>query len=764
MPSDFKEKVKDAETRIPADALEHMIGKGLMMPFNNINAGARKIMSGTHRDQVFPLISGEKSIVETGYEIRFGDLSSSVVKTDSDYRVVAKISKFSFAPNHHYYIIFEDMRNKRIDYLERISYCPITESYGYLYNNTFVDSLQVGSMVPNNVVIQKSLAYDNYDNRTDGLNLNVAYMALDKNMEDSVILSDVAASKMTSPLIKPVSIMINENDIPLNIYGTDEQYKCIPDIGEDIKDNILIALRKEKKEEALYSQSIERLKQIMMSDEKFTLTGKVIDIDIRCNNPGNLEGYYNGQFKMYYNELQRMSSEIVTTITPYAAEGYSMPYELEKLFALSKRIMNKDQFIYSRLFSNIILDVVVLEERHLVPGDKVSNRYGGKGVVSHIIPQKLMPQTEDGVYVDEILNSSTMYNRENPGQLFESSLTYIGCQILNKIRKEGPDINTAFDMILKYISFISTPLYEDTKRLLYGMNDEEKAFYLDSMLQEDCIQISVKPISETFDIDKLAAMYDAFPWINQINVKVPIKDSNGNERYITARRKMVVGKQYTFRLKQYAEEKFSATNLSATNIRNENTKSKASRDFKELYSNTPIRFGNMETNDLNHLGAEYVITNLMIHSVSPHARRLTEQMFTDNPFHIDIKLDSESTNRSAEIVNTYLKTIGRRLVFKKIKKFRYELSISPIVFNDYRKANPNIVPAIYFFDGKFYNADEFYKNQEENEKLYEEHKDTIVPAITEEGIDREARIKYYNEMKAYERKKHQEERDKKNKQ
>ena len=105
MPSDFKEKVKDAETRIPADALEHMIGKGLMMPFNNINAGARKIMSGTHRDQVFPLISGEKSIVETGYEIRFGDLSSSVVKTDSDYRVVAKISKFSFAPNHHYYII-----------------------------------------------------------------------------------------------------------------------------------------------------------------------------------------------------------------------------------------------------------------------------------------------------------------------------------------------------------------------------------------------------------------------------------------------------------------------------------------------------------------------------------------------------------------------------------------------------------------------------------------------------------------------------------
>ena len=48
------------------------------------------------------------------------------------------------------------------------------------------------------------------------------------------------------------------------------------------------------------------------------------------------------------------------------------------------------------------------------------------------------------------------------------------------------------------------------------------------------------------------------------------------------------------KVKQYAEEKFMATNLSSTNIRNENTKSKASREFRELHSNTPIRFGNME--------------------------------------------------------------------------------------------------------------------------------------------------------------------------
>ena len=46
-------------------------------------------------------------------------------------------------------------------------------------------------------------------------------------------------------------------------------------------------------------------------------------------------------------------------------------------------------------------------------------------------------------------------------------------------------------------------------------------------------------------------------------------------------------------VKQYAEEKFSATSLSATNIRNENTKSRVKKDFRELYPNTPIRFGKL---------------------------------------------------------------------------------------------------------------------------------------------------------------------------
>jgi len=776
---DFIDKVEDANKRI-GGKMEHMLGSGLMQPLNNCEAGARKIMAYSHKTAVLPLLQGEKAVWETGYEQAFSIHSSSirtpeqgftnndidpnrfqmisnftknyhelvmpedpnVVPVSDNYRVAGKVSKFSFSPNHHYYLLLADEQNKILDVVERISYHAITESYGYLYNNTTMDNLQVGEMIPRGTILRKSLAFDEHMNRTDGVNFNVAYMSLDKNMEDSIIFSDVAAKKLTSPLIKPVEIMINENDIPLNLYGNDKIYKAIPDIGEDIKDSVLIGLRKEKREESVYTQSAERLRHTMMSDVKYTLTGKVIDIDIMCNNVDFLNtNYYNSQFKMYYDELQRMSSELVSLVTNYEVNGYKLTYALQKVFANAKRVLNKDQYIGKKLFSNIVLQVVVLEERDIQVGDKTSNRYGGKGVISSILPQALMPRFNGNEHVDVILNSNGVYGRENPGQLFELSVTHIGCEILNRIKRgEYASMDEAFKDIITYISFISKEQANSLSTMLSHFSNEEKSFYLNSILMDGAIHLSAEPISEAIDIDTLAEMYKTFPWVHQVNIEVPMRDSNGDIRYVPARRPIVVGKQFTFRLKQYAEEKFSATSLSATNIRNENTKSKAARDYRELYSNTPIRFGNMETNDMNHLGAGYVITNLMIHSISPHARLLTEQMFTEDPYHIDIRLDDESTNRSAEIANTYLKTIGRRLIFTKRKKVRYKILQNPM----YSVKPLHTVPLYKVSDPNF----DFDKDWEERQELEKKKaKDKNIKPVFSKyaAIDTERRIQQFND-------------------
>lgn len=717
MALDFADKIAEVsqDIRFP----EQMLGTGLLEPFNGTNAGSRKIMHNTHRSHIFPLIAGEKAIVETGYEIRFGDYSSSITRADSDYQVIAKISKFSFAPNHHYWLILKDMKTKRLDVQERISYHYITVSYGYLYNNEFLDNLVPGSVIPKGTITQKSLAFDEYNNRKDGVNFNVCYMALDDNMEDSIIFSDEAAGRLTSPLIKPVQIPINDNDIPLNIYGDANRYKIIPDIGEDIKNATLIALRKEKKDEAYYAQSIDRLRNVMMSDSIKQIVGKVIDVDIYCNNPEILDLYYYGQLKMYHEDLKRRSSEIVKLLLPYVADGYTMTYPLQKLFGNAKRVINGDRYIDKRTFSNIILNVTVLEEIKMGPGDKASNRYGGKGVVSDIWPKQYMPRFKkmDGTYdyVDVIFNSSTMINRENVGQTIEQSLTHVGIAIVEKIKYDRIPLDKAYGMIHKYISICSPTQAAYMNEIKEKMSLDELGFFVESILESGAIHLSIKPISEAIDIDRIAELYRAFPWIEQNEVEVALEDSSGNVRYIPARRRMVIGKQYIFRLKQFAEDKFSATSLSATNLRNENTKNKAKKDARVIYPNTPVRFGNMETNNFLHLGPEIVIANIMIHSLSPQGRRLVEQMYTtDNPFVIDIKLNSDSSNRSAEIVNTFLKTIGRRLVFEKRRKKIDKIAQAAIIFD-----RDPIEPAIEFIpkqDWDSFDPEKDFKEKQKREK------------------------------------------------
>ena len=548
---DFSEKVESRAKNL--ESMEHMLGKGLLQPFNNLNAGSRKIMHSTHRDHVFPLLHGEKAIIETGYEIRFGDLSSSVTRADSTYRVIGKVQKYRLNPNHHYWLIVEDVNNKRLDVVERISYHYITESYGYLYNNQYMDNLDIGDIIPKGDILQKSLAFDEYNNRQDGISFNVLYMALDDNMEDSIIFSDEAATRLSSPLIKPVQIMINTNDIPLNIYGdSNKNYKVIPDIGEYIKDANLIAMRKEKKEESYFAQSVDNLRSISMADSVRQIKGRVIDIDVYCNNPEILDSIYYSQLKMYHDDLIRYSTELVTLVMPYSADGYEFSYDLQKLFGTAKRVINGHQYTEKKTFSNIILNVTVLDEITLNAGDKASNRYGGKGIVSNIIPKGMMPRYKNPlgeyVYADVIFNSSTMYNRENVGQNFELSINHISEAIVYKIIKEQMSLMEAYNLILRFIKLCSPVQAQYLEDTMKDCDESDVAFFVESILDAGNIHLSMKPISESFDIDKLVRLYDEFPWVEQNNVEVAITDSEGRIRYLPARRPMVMGKQYIFRL------------------------------------------------------------------------------------------------------------------------------------------------------------------------------------------------------------------------
>ena len=180
-------------------------------------------------------------------------------------------------------------------------------------------------------------------------------------------------------------------------------------------------------------------------------------------------------------------------------------------------------------------------------------------------------------------------------------------------------------------------------------------------------------------------------------------------------------------MKQFAEEKFSAASLSSTNLKNENAKSKASKNYREPNSNTPIKFGQMESGDFDHMGAEYVVINLMLHSLSPHGRRLVEQIATGDPYNVDVKLDSKAKNRSAEILNTRLKTMGYRIVFSKTKKVKKYAMLRPAVEFGCNSPDDKVKAIEFMEDG--YDFEHYYKTIAEIEEIKKKMAISI-PAVT----------------------------------
>lgn len=671
--------------KINIEKQDYMLGKGLQMPFAAANSGSRKLMFGTQLEHRLPLIHPDVAFIQTGYEMEFGKNSSSYIQSSDDMVIVAKIPKFSWCPSHQYYAIMVSEESRTVHIIERKGYKHITENYGYLLNNSKLDSSDIGTLIKKGDVIQKSTSFDEYDNRMDGCNMLTMYTSCEETMEDAIIISESASKKLSSPLVKKVNIVINDNDIPLNLYGDMNNYKIFPDVGEITVNSILCGLRREKKEECLFSQSYSRLRELSISDERYTVSGKVVDINIYCNASNKLNEFeYNAQLKKYYDENIRMSKEIVSTISPYIQAGYKLDYDTQRIYSISKGCIEEKQYFSERVFSNIILEITLVEVIPVLRGDKLSNRYGGKGITARVRPDKLMPKTLDGETIDVILNMCGVYGRENAGQLFEITVSYISIKMLQFFQTNTLDVSQCIDMYLTLLKIVSPSMAKYTEDLLSTMTDEESIIYISDIISnEKSIYLAIEPMTENMTIDKVSELYDKFPWAKPEFMLMPITDSTGDIKYVKSRRPMVYGYQYIYRLKQYAEEKFSVTSLSATNIRNENSKSKSSNNYKALYSRTPIRFGDMETGNLIHLGAELVVQMLMLYSTSPHARRLTDQMLTGDAFNIDVNLDMESKNRNVEILNVYLKTMGLKLTFKKIpKKIEHGLLIDPMYFFD----------------------------------------------------------------------------------
>ena len=158
-----------------------------------------------------------------------------------------------------------------------------------------------------------------------GVNANVIYLPILPTTADAFIISDELAMRLASNIMHEVFIQINEDQVPLNIFGTKEgEHKFFPDIGETINQSGILAALRPNREAGMFTDYLEdRLKTFNpISDIPYRLPpgSKVIDVDVytalnKLTETKSEESIYNQLIRYqhhlfnYYNEFLKIYAE-----------------------------------------------------------------------------------------------------------------------------------------------------------------------------------------------------------------------------------------------------------------------------------------------------------------------------------------------------------------------------------------------------------------------------------------------------------------------
>lgn len=400
-------------------------------------SGNRSQMWSTQIEQHVPLISPEVQNMATSFEKAYGKYCDSYAVAPADFKVIAVIPKFLNISRFNYIYVVQNMLTKVFDVIEVKHYACLSEDRGYLRPYTKGDSFKAGDIIKKGTTIYRSNSHDEYGNYRYGVNPKCVYISLPEVEEDGIAIRAGYREKFSFYDMRETPIALNRNQVLLNLYG-DNEYKVIPDIGEEVKDGILCAKRSINYANIAAECTDNMLKTILSTDEVVKGGGIVGDIDIWINDVEEFENAGNkSQIYKYYCACKEYYTKVINVLEPIVNSRDNVQYthklrwhyENARDYIDNKAIYmnnnNSIEFAYIKIFT--------YEKKYATDGYKVTDRFGSKGVITYVCPDEYMPRDEYGNVADLILSPPGTIARANPGQEYEEEYNFIANEVGKKI-------------------------------------------------------------------------------------------------------------------------------------------------------------------------------------------------------------------------------------------------------------------------------------------------------------------------------------------
>lgn len=314
--------------------------------------------------------------------------------------------------------------------------------FGFRYASTReLSAIAPGADFKKGTVFLKSPLVSDRGGWKFGVSANVALMSHRATAEDSMWVSDAYLKKLRFRIYKTRSFEYGADTYAKNTYGTADNYKIMPDIGEYVADHgyLCVLGRYDDSNLSFVEQSVKASMQIDDHDIPIHVGpgGRIVNVEVYHDwkDDHKIQPDIDGQALAYHKEGLRYYRDIYNYyLSLKASRGQSMRLtpELHRLlvFCQSQITQTNARLIYRKKPIDRIRVVVTVEyivEPHI--GYKITGLSGDKGVICRVTPQKDMPQDADGVFADIAASDESTVGRNNSSRLYEHMANSIGRQV-----------------------------------------------------------------------------------------------------------------------------------------------------------------------------------------------------------------------------------------------------------------------------------------------------------------------------------------------
>jgi DNA-directed RNA polymerase subunit beta len=510
-----------------------------LVPFINELDPTRAILAYTHRSQASPMINGEEPLVATGAEYIIPQLSSSRfiqrAKTDG---IVKSVGEDDYVE-----VQYKDGTKEFIDITPRLA---TTKRASYV--RLGLNHLEVGDKFKMNEMVAWTNTF-NGECYASGKNMKMAVMNyMGYSHEDGYVISNNTAESVQTETVEEVSVIIPTGTKvhklkyqkgQTEVNETLVEFSYVGDLEEYIDKYNLLDNESSEEDVALYS-SIGN--NIVISSPG----GEISQIRIYLNNKNDADPLIIEFWKEIVSELKAKEKRYASTVK-------TKEKQLKAIDNLDMSQIKTGTHKYRGIqFEGARISFFIKKTNSLLIGDKLANRYGGKGVITKIIKDKDQPKAETFGDIDIFISPISVLGRKNLAVVKElyigKIMYYLPLVLKEKVNDRRATSKSIRDLILSvYDELDTTP----TKKVVQSIKDKFKIISdvkLRQLINDDKLKMNI--IIEPFTNIPIENIKSAAELLDiELDERVWIPKTN-----TWTKTKVPVGMQYINSLEQLAED------------------------------------------------------------------------------------------------------------------------------------------------------------------------------------------------------------------